>query len=381
MSEEVKKIFYIATVRLPTEKAHGLQIVQTCAAFKQNGVEVELVIPKRQNAISATPFAYYGLPANFTVTTLPSLDLVNIPKIGFWLTSRLFFSKIKNYLKNTKEVLYTRDHLIAAQLANKGYRYFFEIHSLPNELNAAWQKAVVGARGIVVISQGLKNELVKRNVFESKILVAHDAVDVSAYKTLDVSKKTWRETLNIPLDKKIILYTGHLYEWKGAATLAEAAKLLPNVDFYFVGGTANDNNNFRNTYIRFPNICVIPFQPHEKMPVWQSAADVLVLPNSGKEKISSYYTSPLKLFEYMASGRPIIASNLPSIKEVLTDDTATFFNPDNATSLAEAITWVLSNTENAQIKAAKARENVKQYNWNARAKKIIDFISSHNENS
>ena len=104
------------------------------------------------------------------------------------------------------------------------------------------------------------------------------------------------------------------------------------------------------------------------------AADVLVLPNSGKEKISRIYTSPLKMFEYMAAGVPIVASDLPSIREVLSEKTAFLFEADDARDLAEKIEMVLENKEGAGERARKALKEVKKYNWEERAGKILDFV-------
>ena len=107
------------------------------------------------------------------------------------------------------------------------------------------------------------------------------------------------------------------------------------------------------------------------------SADVLVLPNSAKPKISSHYTSPLKLFQYMASGVPIIASDLPSIREILTDDTAFWFPPDDERALARQIEYVLSHPDEARSKAARAREEVKKYTWDARASAILEYIQKN----
>jgi glycosyltransferase involved in cell wall biosynthesis len=99
-----------------------------------------------------------------------------------------------------------------------------------------------------------------------------------------------------------------------------------------------------------------------------------VIPNSAKMERTRLYASPLKLFGYMASGVPIIASDLPAIREVLDESTATFCEPDNPESLARAIEFVLANPAEAQTKARKALELVKDYSWTERARKILEFI-------
>ncbi|MBI4068146.1 glycosyltransferase family 4 protein, partial [Candidatus Kaiserbacteria bacterium] len=130
---------------------------------------------------------------------------------------------------------------------------------------------------------------------------------------------------------------------------------------------------FKKTYAS-DRVHVIGYQPRAKMASITMSADILVLPNSAKPKISSHYTSPLKLFQYMAAGVPIVASDLPSIREILTDETAFWFPPDDEHALARQIEYVLSRPDEAREKAARARENVKKYTWDARAWAILAHI-------
>jgi glycosyltransferase involved in cell wall biosynthesis len=105
------------------------------------------------------------------------------------------------------------------------------------------------------------------------------------------------------------------------------------------------------------------------MPVWQKAADVLVIPNTAKEKISKYYTSPMKLFEYLASEKPIAASNIPSIKEIYESEPVHFFNPDDAVSLANIINSILTIEYNKN-EYSSPRKFIKYHSWVNRAKRI-----------
>ena len=100
------------------------------------------------------------------------------------------------------------------------------------------------------------------------------------------------------------------------------------------------------------------------------AADVLVLPNSAKKEVSKTYTSPMKLFEYMASSVPIVASDLQSLREVLDDSTCYFFISDNSESLATVITKALKDLQ-APAKAARPHEKVQRYTWGNRAESIL----------
>ncbi|MSU73604.1 glycosyltransferase, partial [Candidatus Kaiserbacteria bacterium] len=114
--------------------------------------------------------------------------------------------------------------------------------------------------------------------------------------------------------------------------------------------------------------------PHAMVPLWQSAADVLVLPNTGTQDISTKYTSPMKLFEYMASGRPIVASDLPSIREVLPEDSGFYCAADNPRELAAAIRKVIDGPDEARLRADRAVDLVRAYAWEARARRIANQL-------
>src|SRR3989344_3082477 len=121
------------------------------------------------------------------------------------------------------------------------------------------------------------------------------------------------------------------------------------------------------------NVLILGHKPHQEIPSYLKAADVLALPNSAKDKIY-LNTSPVKLFEYMASGCPIVASNLPSIAEVLNYQNSVLVNPDDAGDLARGIEKILNEPNLGQQLSKRALEDVKNYTWEHRAKKILLFI-------
>ena len=131
---------------------------------------------------------------------------------------------------------------------------------------------------------------------------------------------------------------------------------------------------FQEKYDNDPRILIVG-QRHKEIPLYLKAADLLVLPNTAKETVSRHYTSPVKPFEYMASGRPIIASDLPSIRYVLNEKNAVLVPPDNPEAFAGAIIDLLNNHTHAEAIATMALRDVQQYSWSNRARSIINFIT------
>jgi glycosyltransferase involved in cell wall biosynthesis len=211
-----------------------------------------------------------------------------------------------------------------------------------------------------------------------RMLLQPNAVDVS-YFEISQSLEDARRQLGLPINKRIALYTGHLFSWKGVYALADAAAYVPdNTAVYFVGGTVDDRFALQQ-YVRsrrIPNIEFLPHQEHAKIPVFLRAADVLILPNTAKENASKYETSPVKLFEYLAAHKPIVASDIPSIREIVSEREVFFFEPDNERSLAQTIATALTSTDAVLKKSHAARELAKVHSWEARSANIGNFIRS-----
>lgn len=364
------RILYAAAVRLPTEKAHGVQIMRTCGALAAAGAEVELAVPGRATPIAGEPFAYYGVAKNFSLTTLKAPDWFAAGPLGFFLASRLFGRKVARYAKQKNfDVMYTRDKLVLRTLLNSKptAKVVWEVHGKEDIVAA---KQFAGRVRVVAITNGIKEALVKQGFKNEEVLVAPDGVELEPFENPE-SKQAAHVRLGLPLDKKVAMYIGRLDGWKGVETLLEASSLLPEeIIVAIIGGEPVQIERLKKMY---PKALFLGYHPYTEVAANQAAADVLVLPNTAKDTTSQLYTSPLKLFTYMAGGKPIVASDLPSLREILDDSSAFFVTADSAADLAKGIEAALVSPD-AQVRAARAQELVRQYSWQERAKKILTFL-------
>lgn len=378
----MSKLFLVFNGRFPSEKAAALFAAKSAEAFaEEEGFEVMLLAPKRLGRATEDAFAFYDLKKNFAVRYLPTIDLFPIPfvtHIAFYVSYIAFSISSLLYLlvqSGRQDIIYSNESLPLFLISFFRKKVYYELHDMPRSKRLFHRWFFRRVKGIVVTNLWKKERLMHEfGVPDDRLLREMNAVDMEEFDISD-TRETARERLGLPLQGPMVLYTGHLYSWKGVETLAEAAKLLlSETRVYFVGGTDKDVADFRTRFDHVPNIAIVGHRPHTEMPLWQKAADVVVVPNTAKEVISKYDTSPMKIFEYMASRTPIVATDLPSIREILNNINAMIVPPDDPERMAQGVETLLKDPYMAKELASQAYANVQDHTWQARAQRIKSFI-------
>lgn len=381
------KLIYISNSKLPATSAHGLQLMQMCSAFAGNGYEVELVVPRRLGTITDDPFDYYGIEKSFKITKIPCIDFIfwSESKLAFLIQiiSFLLFSKISLMFKKY-DVLYSRDSMAGIFFKN----IFLEIHSLPKDMGFVYLKILKRAKALIVLTNFIKEGMVKFGINPDKIFVSPDAVNLKKFD-IEVSMADARARLQLPLNKKLVGYVGMLRTLgmeKGIDTAVRAlSELKARQDIYLVlvGGYKPDIEIYEKLAKEFnvkDRIIFTGMVKHDLVPIYLKAFDILIAPFPETEHYS-FYMSPLKIFEYMASGRPIISTTLPSLKEILNDSNSVLVAPGSHLELARAIEKVLSDGQLSSSISAKALIDAGEYTWKKRTAKILSFIGDENVRS
>jgi len=364
------KGFYFINTDIRNTRAHTCQMFNTISAIDAN-IPIDFVAPRYHDNIDLdaikirhnTPKTPRGVfLRNFGIKKpgVLAFALFNAPAV-------LFLFKIK--IKKTVNFIYVRSSLfmplvIFAYLLR--VPIFYETHRKPISFSERILDYLISktATGIIVISSYIKEHYLP---YKKKILVAHDAVSLKRFDS-KVGKDEARKKLGINLNKKICVYTGTISKLKGSDYIFETARILPDVDFLLAGRVSQE---FKN--IDLPvNIKLLGRKEQKELPLILKSADTLLLPHPKGE----YSQSPMKLFEYMASGHPIVTSDLPSIREILDKNNAMLVEPNSARKLVEGIKKVLQDKNLIDKISKQAFDDVKNYTWEKRGEKIAEFIKS-----
>ena len=393
MDSNNTKIIYITNVRLPTTKAHGLQIMKSCEAFVLAGASVKLITPCLRPIPPEDPFSYYGVSKNFTIQKTPILELVPYEKwlgplagyiqnLSFSIVA-IFLGIIRRWFSNAT-IIYTRDYMTAFCLTLFGYKPVIELHDYRSK-NYRWRINYIlrNAHAIIVNSEGTLSTLRSHyKIDDSKVLVVPNGVDIPFFN-IPQSKDESREILGLPSGKNIIGYIGSLETVgieKGIHTLINAfANLLDKYDdiiLLIVGGPNDLVEEYKkeaaSVGVSNDKIIFLGHVSYKKIPMFLRAIDIAVIPLPNNQ--FGQTTSPIKLFEYMAAGKTILASDLQSLRKYLEEQSAEFFEPSNPNDLAAHLKKLIDSPDLAKMLATNAFNNSTGYTWKSRANRILNNI-------
>lgn len=235
-------------------------------------------------------------------------------------------------------------------------------------------------KAFVASSKAHKRLLVQEGLPGEKIVPGHNGVDLKQFESTNgtcAGPKPARELA----DRPIVVYAGSLYPGRGIEQMLGAARRLKQVKLICIGGRDFEVARYLNQVHddRITNVCFLGYVPNRELPRYLSSADILLAPYTeecqaidGMRTIN--YASPLKLCEYMAAGKPIIASNIGAIPEVIEHErNGLLVEPGNVSDLVRAVSRLLNDPQLAQRLGRAAREDSLAYSWEARLLRILAF--------
>lgn len=385
-------LIYVSHWIYPQKKVNPRVAMRTLEEFVRQGHQAELWVPWRRQTEpelkGVDPFLYHRIQRVFTIHRLPAIDVIGILpwKLGLFIMLATFnisvvvYALLRGVLR--KAVFYCLELRDAVLLTVFKPRIVYEIHDFyKTPLHWVNRFCYRNALGLITTNK-LKIPVLQKEfgIPAERIFHKPNAVDTSMFR-IAVSREEARRALGLPKDQTIVLYCGQVVLWKGVDSLLEACSFLKLNEFIYFNASGDKTTieefGARKRDLGDPqNVIVIEGVTHKEIPLWLRAADVLVLPNTARDETSKYDTSPIKLFEYMASGRPIVASDLPSLRNVVDESMVWFYEPDNPKALADAIHKALDNAETSLKKSEKAQNEAEKYTWDRRFKDIFRFIET-----
>ncbi len=371
------RLAYVARSRVPSDQANSLQVMKMCAAFATHVSTLDLLIPFRaQDARAAraageSMWESYALAERFHIRRLRYphwQDHFEVRGFSLAATAR---AAARGY-----DLVYSRDVWTTYWLARMGRAVAFEAHNPAEEQRYPVWRAMLGeraVRGIFCISGALADVYAEAGAPRDRLHVLPDGVDLDRFAS-PLTREQARRRLGLPAEATILCHSGHLYRGRGGEEMIEALSGIPRALLVLVGGRAEDTARLRaraEALSLLERVRFVGQVPNRDVPLFLWAADVLVMPYTSQTP-TVRYMSPLKMFEYMAAGRPIVATDFPVVREVLHDGrTALLVPPDSGDALREGLLRLLSDPALQKRLADAAREAAQAYSWERRAQGIL----------
>ena len=382
-----------ADIRFPLERANGVQIVKTAAALARRGSRVRLLVRRSDARPTAVALALYGLSPH------PDLDVRRLRVLhrrGSFLLPRASFlvraAAAGLLARRRGAVVFTRDLQMADLLLRLpgGGRgpLVYEAHAVESvmylergtlygtaekadpakaaRIAAREERVWKNASGVVTTTAGIRDGFAERHGERRGVRVIPNGCDVPGERRFPGLAAE---------DPPRVLYAGQLYPWKGVDLLVAAMGSVPGVRLVILGGIEGEPDTARvRALVESSGLAArteLPgLVPQARVADELRRAAVVAVPFL-RAGMTERHTSPLKLFEAMAAGRPIVASDLPSSREVLRDgDNALLVPPGDALALSAALRRVLSDRDLARRLARSAWDEAPRYSWDARARAL-----------
>jgi glycosyltransferase involved in cell wall biosynthesis len=368
------RIFYLSRSIIPSRHANSVHIMRMCQAFATNGHDVTLFSVRGLTATPGQedPFQYFGVQPVFQLIRLARRK---VKLLGSLLYSLQMIRRLRR-MPESADLMYSRD-LSSMFLARNLGPYIVETHHLPDKhfqiflfRRLAFHRNLIR---LVVISEQLKADYLKAypQLTADQIIVAHDGADpvpgLAAPRTLPAGS---------PLD---IGYVGALYPGRGVDMVLALARRLPGHRFHIIGGYERDIQHWSTEASGLANVQFHGYVPNGQLGQYYERLDLVLAPyhkavytgNSALE--IGRWISPMKVFEYMAYGKPMIVSNLPAIAEVLEDGRNSLLcEPGDVEVWAARIQQLADDPAERLALGQRALADLQEnHTWAARAQRIL----------
>ena len=371
-------LLYVFPESLPLPRARRVQVAHFVRALALVGVRVTLAyVP----SAGGHPFSPIGQPVPDNVSLLPLSRGLGWPLERAKIKShRLFMWRLRRWMVRAKKSGSTPDvvffrHVKAAAhfvLEFPEQAFIYEAHEVFAETAKPSQRARLQrlenlvlrrARLVLANSQGSAQGVSRAHALTRPVCIMPNGVEYPD----SIPDKPWADC------RRLIIYAGSLFGWKGVDDLVDAMAHLDGYRVTIIGGSKEQIERLRARQPSTGGVLEFTGQlPQHEVQKRLAAACIAVLPN--RPDPDSMFTSPLKLFEYLAAGCAVVATDLPSVREVLGEGDAAWAVPGDPKSLAKAIDLLCQSPEQAKTLGNAGRLLVRQRTWRQRALNLLTML-------
>ena len=382
------RLAYSCHDSIPSPDTNTQQVVWTLLEVAHLAVDVDLFVPSVADGGSGdarTAIAvYYGVSPP---TLPPALSIVPLGGPAHGVLARGWFDwRLPARLdRRHYDLLWTRDPLAVLSSVRAGRDVVFETYR-PDFASAArfslWRRACLTSprlRGLIVHSQLAADAFVAAGFPSSRCRVVHNGFAPSVMEPR-LDRRSARARLGLPAEAPLVVYAGHVGRKKGTDTLVRMAAALQGVRIVLLGvepgSTEAREIGAMAERLGAGGLMLKPRVPLAEVPAYLYAADCLVIPPTN-EPLARFGRTvlPMKIFMYLAAGRPILAPRLPDIEEVLADGrTARLVPPGDGTEAAAVLASLLADRGLQEHLSAHALAAAGRYTWAARAATLVKFL-------
>lgn len=383
------RVAYTCHDSFPSADTNTQQIFWTVAELSRLGVDIDLVIPSLATGAARDPrdaiAAHYGMPGGELPAGLAfrpaGTGTAAGPLAKAWFDWRISASLGEGAF----DVVWTRDPLAVVSSVRRRLPVVFETYR-PDFASAArfgpWRRACLGSphlRGVVTHSRVAAAAFLAAGVPGEQCLIAHNGFAPSLMEPR-LDRAEARARLGLPLNEALVVYTGHVGSEKGTDALVRIAAAVPHARMVIVGVEPGSREaawlEARRSQAGAGNLLLVPRVPLAGVAAYLYAADCLIVPPTTTPLRAGRTVLPMKIFTYMAAGRAILAPRLPDVEEVLVDGrTACLVAPDDVPAAASALARLLGDGKLRGQLGRSAFEAASDYTWQARARRLRDFLS------
>ena len=378
-SSSVKgQIIYVSPSMVPSRSANSIHVLNQCNALSRYGANVVLFSATSNELPEPDIIAkFYGIKLDEKVT-IRQVYVKSVKALQLKIAMRALYFVLKH--RSNSNLIVSRNFYMSLFLTILGCDHVFETHGPEKgRIRKLAQNIIMRRNKVICISQRLSDILQIQCRSELDIRVLHDAA--SNFSKVDVSHYLYSKS------KLKVGYFGHLYPGRGIQIIVGLAQQFPEIDFYVVGGDDLSVTSLREQ-VSPPNLKIIGYIRYSEARSLMCMMDVLLMPYQRRVSIgikdsdTAQWMSPLKMFEYLSSNKPIISSNLPVLKEVLEDkQNALLVECDDLVSWGEALQSLIDDQQlRVKLAAASYELYLRNYTWSERARQIVSFAEMSKEN-